>query len=667
MPQTHQFTILLSQRVLLFGLLALSFVARGATIREISSPDGKTKLSVNIDKTVSYAISYDGAPLLAPSQIDLFLSNEGKLSDRLNKPKVTTRSVNEVIVSPVPEKRKHIPDVYNEISFRFSAPFRLTFRVYNDGAAYRIETFFKDSIIVKNELAAFNFPDNPHLYFPEVVRRVNQDQFHTSFEEPYQIKTLDSVLAKNLCFTPVLLAAGNSPKIIITESDLESYPGMFLTGTGKSTLLGAFAPYPKAEKVLAGEYSQVYVSEREDFIAKTKGTRAFPWRVILIAPEDRMLPENDLVYRLASPSRVPDPSWITPRKSTEEWIITENLFNVPFKSGINTETYKYYIDFAKQFGFEQVLMDAGWSDNNDLFKITPSINMEEIVAYAKSKQIKLGMWTLAMTLDKQMEPALDQFNKWGVDFIMTDFIDRDDQKAVDFYHKTAQACANHKIMLMFHGAFKPAGFNRTHPHALTREAVLGSEYNIWSDKATPDHNLLLPFIRMTSGPMDYEPGLLSNGTKSSFRPIAENVMSFGTRTQQLAMFVVYESPIQLFSGNPSQGMMEPDFMSLLGSIPTTWDTTMVLDAKLGDYIVTARKKGNDWFIGAMNDLTPRALTISLDFLKQHKYDATICEDGVNADRYAADYKLISQEMTSTDKLQIKMAPGGGFLIRLKAK
>lgn len=647
-------------------LIAPLLVA-AAVQKDVLSPDGKTRVSVTIDKKFSYSVFYNNQSLLAASEIDMALENGATLSGQRSKPKITTRAVNEVIISPVPEKRKRIPDIYHEMTFRFQGSFGVVFRVYNDGVAYRITTAFKDSLIVKNETAHFNFSSSHQVYLSEVAARSNQDKYHTSFEEPYQVKRLDSISAKKLLFTPVLIAPENQPKIVITESDLEDYPGMYLAGTGKNTLSADLPPYPKKETVMTGEFSHVYVAEREHFIAKTKGTRSFPWRVIMIAPEDKDLPVNDLVYRLASPSRVSDVSWIQPRKSTEEWIISSNIFNVPFKSGINTETYKYYVDFARRFGFEQVLLDAGWSDNNDLFKITPTLNMEELAAYAKSKGIKLGMWTLAMTLDRQLEPALDQFNKWGVDFIMTDFIDRDDQKTVNFYHKVAQACARHKIMLMFHGAFKPAGFNRTYPHALTREAVLGSEYNMWSDKAHPDHNLLLPFIRMTSGPMDYEPGLLSNGTVKTFRPAAENVMSLGTRTQQLAMFVVYESPIQFFSGNPSQGLLEPDFMELLGSIPTVWDTTIVLDAKLGDYIVTARKKDNNWYIGAMNDLTPRDLTVSLDFLDHQNYEAVICEDGVNADRHASDYRLYKKQLKKNDAIQIKMAPGGGYVMRLKQK
>lgn len=313
------------------------------------------------------------------------------------------------------------------------------------------------------------------------------------------------------------------------------------------------------------------------------------------------------------------------------------------------------------------MMDAGWSDYQDLFKINPNIDMNELAAYAKTQGIKLSMWTLALTLEKQLEPALQQFNKWGVDFIMTDFIDRDDQKVVNFYHKIAAACARHRIMLMYHGAYKPAGFNRTWPHAVTREGVLGSEYNVWSQKATPEHNVQLPFIRMTAGPLDYEPGLLDNATQKTFRPISDKVMSQGTRCHQLAMFVVYDSPVQFFSGNPSQGLQEPAFMELLGSVPTTWDTTLVVAGKIGDYIITARQKNNEWFIGGMTDWTGRKLNLPLDFIGDGSYEATICADGINADHHAADYTLRNQTVVKNDTLSLSLAPGGGFLVRLRKK
>jgi alpha-glucosidase len=628
---------------------------------EVSSPDGSIKVTFSTDGP-TFAVSYKNRPLLLPSRIGLILQSA---NPTFKVQKSSRRSNNSIIISPVPEKRKNIPDHYNELTLKFASPVSLVVRAYDDGVAYRWLTHFRDTLTIEYEKADFVFEGNPTIFYPQVVPREGVDIFHTSFEEPYQVKPLNSMHADSLAFTPVLVAPANGPKVVITESDLEEYPGMFICREDSNTLSGRFANYPIKDSITAGEFPAEVVIDRAGFIAKTKGARSFPWRVLIIAGNDKELPANDLVYRLASPSRVAETSWINPGQGTDEWIIGVNLFNVPFKSGVNTETYKYYIDFAKRFGFERIMLDAGWSDYKDLFKINPNINMDEIAAHARRQGIKLSMWTLAVTLEKQLEPALAQFTKWGVDFIMTDFMDRDDQKMMQFYFKIAEATARHKIMIMYHGAFKGAGFSRTWPHAITREGVLGSEYNIWSEKATPEHDLLLPFIRMTAGPMDYEPGILDNATQKTFRPIGDKVMSLGTRCHQAAMFVVYESPITIFSGNPSQGMMEPRFMELLGSIPTVWDTTIVLDGKIGDYIITARKKDNDWFIGAMSDWTPRELNIDLSFLGNGNYTAEICEDGINADRYPSDYTIRSETMDNKKQVRIKMGPGGGFLMRLK--
>ncbi len=655
-------------RTLFFATSMVFFASFALAQKKYSlfSPDGKINVEVEIGKEISYTIDYEKESLLLPSKINLITQyNAAGFEPKIQR--TQTRSVNTTITSPVPEKRKIIPDIYNELNIHLKQPFTIVFRAYNDGVAYRWLTRFTDSVTVYRELASFSFPAPHPVYFSEVQKRQDVDSFHTSFEEPYIVKSLDSIADVNLIFTPTLVAPAIGPKILITESDLEDYPGMFLRGTGKNNLQGDFAPYPLEEYITEGEFPQAVVKRRAEFIARAKGNRSYPWRVMAIAKEDRELPDNDIVYRLAPPSRIGDAFWVNPGQGTDEWIIGINLFNVPFKAGINTATYKYYIDFAQKFGLERIMLDAGWSDYKDLFKINPSLDIDELSAYAKSKGVKLSMWTLAMTLDKQLEPALQQFQKWGVDFVMTDFMDRDDQSMVNFYHRMAQAFAKYKIMIMFHGAFKPAGFNRTYPHAVTREGVLGSEYNIWSEKATPEHNVLLPFIRMVAGPMDYEPGLLDNATKETFRPIGGKVMSIGTRCNQLAMFVVYESPIQIFSGNPSQGLLETDFMELLGSIPTTWDETKVVDGKVGDYIVTARKKGNAWYLGAMTDATARTLTVGLDFLGNGEYETTICEDGINAGRYASDYVLKKVFIKKNDTLTLKLAPGGGYVARLKKR
>ncbi|MDO1446569.1 glycoside hydrolase family 97 protein [Rhodocytophaga aerolata] len=642
-------------------LYLFTFVWAAAREIKLQSPDGKIEVRIQNEQNLTYSIYIQKTLLLDRSVIDLELDNGTRLSADLSIASVKRNQIRTTITSPVPEKRRIIPDHYTQVEIRFRQPYSLIFRVYDDGVAYRMVTHFPDSIVIKNELALFNFAKAGKAWCPLVKPRQDADQFHTAFEEDYTIKPLDSLATSHLMFTPVLIQAPPKINVLITEADLVDFPGMFLTGTSANSLRSSFAPYPLEEKMVGGEFPQKIVTKRAGYIARTIGTRSLPWRVIALSTDDKSLPSNDMVYRLASPSKVQDLSWIKPGKSTEEWIIGSNLYNVPFKAGINTATYKYYIDFAKRFGFERILLDAGWSDNTDLFQINPEINMEEIASYAKKNSIGLSLWTLASTLDRQLEPALEQFTKWGVDFIMTDFMDRDDQKTVNFHHRIAEACARHKIMLMFHGSFKPAGFNRTWPHALTREGVLGSEYNKWSRRATPTHNVTLPFIRMVSGPMDYEPGLLQNATEASFRPIDQYVMSLGTRCHQMAMFVVYDSPMQFFSGNPSTGMQEPELMELLGSIPTVWDETSILDGKVGEFIITNRKKDNTFYLGAMTNWETRTFSISLDFLGEGEYQLTAAEDGMNADRYAADYKLTTRTVRKGDTLEINLVPGGGFL------
>ena len=632
----------------------------------ISSPDQKVGVKVWMGDHLYYSISYHGTTLLNPSPIDLVLTDGRALSAGNSIHSAKKSSVRQTITAPVPEKRKLVPDDYNLLTIAFKKPYTIEFRAYNDGVAYRISTRFADSIFIKNEVAQFNFPGNPVAWFPRVEKRSDVDIFHTSFEEEYPLRKLDTLSDQDMAYSPLLIANGTLPKVAITESDLEEYPGMFLTGTNGAAVKGVFAGYPLAEKSTEGSYPAMVVTKRAEYIAHTVGARSFPWRALLIAPADKDLPGNDLVYRLASPSRIADASWVKPGKLTDEWTVDINLFNVPFRAGLNTASYKYYIDFAKRFGFDRIMMDAGWSSTTDLFKLNPDINIDTILTYAKQQEVKISMWTLAMTLDRQLDSALNRFQQWGVDFIMTDFMDRDDQLMVNFYHRIAKACADHKIMVMFHGAFPPKGFNRTWPNAVGREGLMGSEYNIWSNRVTPEHDVTLPYTRMLAGGLDYEPGILQNAIKNAIRPLGNGMpVSPGTRSHQLAMFAVYDSPMQIFAGNPSQGYLEPAFMELLGSVPVTWDETIIVDGRVGEFIVTARKKGNDWYIGGMTNWTERDITLLLDFLPGGQYQATLCKDGINADRYAADY-VIDHNVSINDKtvLPIHMAPGGGFLLKL---
>ena len=659
-----KFLDVLRRWIVLCVTILFAGTIQGQSGYQLFSPDKTIHIGVNTNGRLSYSVTVDGRKIMDGSGIDIRLGSGASLSGNLNRIKQSTRSVHEIIVAQVPVSRKYIPDEFNELVLSFANGFAVVFRAYNDGVAYRIQTTIPDSIIVSGETAIFQFTSNTHAYAPLIQKREGLDVFHTSFEELYPLKNLDSLSGNDFMYSPVLTKTSGELFVALTESDLDDYPGMFLQGTGRDALQAAFAAYPIEERVAEGEYPEMVVSKRADYLAKTKGTRTFPWRAMLIAREDKGLPANDLVYRLASPSVIKETNWIHPGKCTDEWIIDINLFNVPFRTGINTESYKYYIDFAKRFGFDRIMMDAGWSDTRNLFKISAGLNMDTIAAYAKSQGIGLSLWTLSMTLDRQLDSALKQFKRWGVDFIMTDFIDRDDQKTVNFYKKIAAACAREKIMIMFHGAYPPKGFNRTWPNNITREGVLGSEYNAWSDKPTAAHNCTIPFTRMLAGPLDYEPGLLDNATPKMFRPIWGKVMSQTTRSQQLAMFIVYDNPMQIFSGNPSQGLLEPEFMNLLGSFPTVWDTTLILQARVGEQIVTARRNGNNWFIGGMAGEKAFDCTIDFSFLASGKYKATICRDGINADRNAMDYAIEKKDLESGSKMTMHLAPGGGFVARL---
>lgn len=647
-------------------ILLLSTVGSSQQLFVLYSPDSSLRLEVNTNEKLSYSLFAGSQLLQSSSSVDIKLSNGQQLSNRLAVVKKIYSQHNNIIVVPIPYRKPVIQNNYRQLELVFKQPFSVIFRLYDNGMAYRIGLRFRDSVSITNETALFELDKNVAVWFAHMDKRQNVDRFHTSFEAVYKKEKLAAIADTMLTYSPATISLPNGYLLAISDAGIYDYPGMLLQKKNNA-LEAVFAPYPKNEQLMEGDFPQYVVTERADYIARTKGTRLLPWRAILVAKNDIELPVNDLLYILGDESQISDPSWIKYGKGTDEWITGINLFNIPFKAGINTNTYKYYIDFAKRFGFDQVMLDAGWSDVKDLFKINPDINMEELVAYANKNNIRLMLWTLCSTLDKQLDSALKQFNKWGIASIMTDFMDRDDQPMVNFYHRIAKACADHKIAVMFHGAYPPKGFNRTWPNAITQEGVLGAEWNIWSELATPEHNVAIAYTRMLAGPLDYEPGLLLNAQKDQFRPIGKNPMSIGTRCHQLAMFVVYDSPLQIFSGNISQGWQEPAFMELLGSIPTVWDETRILQGKIGEYIVTARRKGSDWFVAGLNNSEERDIQLPLDFLAAGSYSITVCKDGVNADNYGSDYVLNETLVNKSVIYDLIMAPGGGFLVKLSLK
>jgi alpha-glucosidase len=432
-----------------------------------------------------------------------------------------------------------------------------------------------------------------------------------------------------------------------------------------NALRGLFPRYPARVKL--GRDRNEEVVERTDYIAKTRGMREFPWRVLAIARDDRGLLETDIVYRLASETEMTDTAWIRPGKVAWDWWNANNVYGVPFRAGINTETYKYYIDFAAAHGIEYIILDEGWYKLGDLFAFVPDINMEALVSHAREKNVGLILWVIWKTLDQQMHPALDQFAKWGIKGIKVDFMQRQDQWMVNFYERAAREAARRRLLVDFHGAYKPTGLYRTYPNVLTSEGVKGLEQSKWSDEASPDNAVTWPFIRMLAGPADYTPGAMINATKADFKPVYNRPMSQGTRCQQLAMYVVYESPLQMLADSPSNYLREPESLEFLSAVPTVWDETRVLDARTGEYILLARRHGREWYAAAMTNWTPRDLEVDLAILGEGAYQADIFRDGPNADRAGVDYLRERRPVSSADRLKIHLAPGGGWTARIVPK
>jgi alpha-glucosidase len=533
---------------------------------------------------------------------------------------------------------------------------------------YRFKTTFPNDIVVLDEEAVYNFAQNDKAYFAKIncENKPGLDCFHSSFEELYEPLLVGDITADMMAYSPVIVRQQDL-KVAITETDVVDYPGMFLTGTNTGTysLKGKFAPYPAKENTR--DFYTV-VTQRAGYIAQVQGNRFFPWRVMMIAPKDGDLIETDIVYRLSGETKLTDLSWLKPGKSTSEWLFDNNIYGVDFKSGYNTDTYKYYIDFAAKFKLEYVLFDAGWSSWTNLFELTPAMDMEYLTSYAKQKGVGLVLWTSAYALNQQMDKALDRFKAWGVKGIMVDFVDRDDQKMIGFFEKVAAEAAKRHLFVDFHGCPKPAGLNRRFPNVMTMEGAMVQEYYKFGNKLSPEHELCIPFIRGLAGPLDYEPGNMKNETLENFKPMNNKPTSLGTRIHQMAMFLIYESPYAKMGGNPSDYLREPDFTQFCVDIPTVWDETKVVDSKIGDYVVLIRQAANgDYYLAAMTDWSARDFTVDCSFLCAGNYLLEIYKDGMNAERYASDYKHEVVEITNNSSLSMHLAPGGGWVGKITKK
>jgi alpha-glucosidase len=625
----------------------------------VISPDARTEIRIGVEGTLTFSIYHNGTEIVSPSQISM-VTGEGQTLGL--KPIVRNsmpKAVKATIVPAVAEKRKIIPDVYHELSIQFKGDYGLKVRAYNDGVAYRFATSLPGELTVKHEGLRMNLAAGDSVWFPE------EPSFLSHSERQYKFLSVGSIADTQMCHLPVVVVKPNGLKIAFSESDLLDYAGLYLrgAGAGASSLESKFPPYALEER-LVGDRT-IKVTKSADYIARTTGKREFPWRVFAIAEKDGDIIENDIIYRLGSPNKLKETSWIRPGKVAWDWWNASNLYGVSFKSGINTESYKHFIDFASKWKLEYVIFDEGWSKPSDLFEINPQMDMDGLFAYAKTKNVGIVLWVTSKALDDRMGEALDRFEKWGAKGIKVDFMQRDDQKMVNFYERTAVEAAKRHLLVDFHGSYKPTGLSRTYPNVVTREGVQGLEHSKWSSNITPQHDVTIPFIRMFAGAMDFTPGAMRNATKDNFRAVFTEPMSQGTRCHQLAMYVVYESPLQMLSDSPPQYDREPVIMEFLSRVPTTWDETKVLNASISHYVTVARKSGSDWYIGSMTNWTPRDFDLKLDFLEVGKYELTEYADGPNADKYAADYRRSSREVASSEVITIHLAPGGGWAAKLR--
>ncbi|WP_256004337.1 glycoside hydrolase family 97 protein [Pedobacter deserti] len=614
----------------------------------LSSPDKRMSISLAAGDSLRYSVRYNEKEILHPSAISM------RLGDRTLGP-----AANILRTSAVRAKD------YNELVISFKEDFDLVLRAYNEGVAYRFVTRISDSVTVVAEQADFRLEGDPAVIWQETDN-------YTTWEGSYiRHDAFSKVVDLKRATTPALFSDTlQRIRIILAESDVFDYPGMYLQKQGEM-LRGEWAGYP-AKTVMGswGNFVSV-VKERAGFLARTSGSRSFPWRVVMATDDDRSLLTNRLIAKLARPNVLKDISWIKPGKATWEWWHDALLPGAPVASGMgnrNTALYNYYVDFATAGKLEYLMIDAGWSDNYDVTKVNPKLDVKAVISRARDKQVGVFLWCVASSILKDLDKSLDFIASTGAVGIKVDFFDRDDQLAIRLMETIAMECAKRKLMVNFHGCPKPTGLEITYPNVVNYEAVRGAESHKWDYSITPDHHLIIPFIRMLAGPMDYTPGAMRNKTKADFKPIDPGLPSGqGTRCHELAMFVVYRQPFGMLADSPTAYMQYPDIMQYLSQVPAVCDETRVLSAELAEYAVVAKRKGRDWYLGAMTNWTGRTLEVDFGFLPAGRtYEVVLYTDGQNAEVDAELYDCKTLRVTSKTKISLKLAPGGGAAAVIKS-
>lgn len=647
------------------ALIAIGAMAAPKTY-DLVSPDGRLKVGIKTGNGICYTLQHDSDVLLEDSYLGLYLTDGTSFGENAKVTGTSRRNVNE-IHKTVLYKKAQVEDSFNELTLRFKN-FSLIFRAYDDGMAYRFVSRMKMPFAVKDELASFNFAEDWNMWAAYVCQHTEtlESQYYNSFENQYSYTPVSEWNKDRMAFLPLMVDGPHGKKIVITEADLMNYPGMYLyNGDGGSDIAARFAGYPDEVKQGGHNNLQMEVQSRKPFIAECGAAEVFPWRIIAVSENDLQMADNDMVYRLATPA---DPeadwSWVKPGKVAWDWWNAWNIRGVDFVSGINNDTYKYYIDFASANGIEYVILDEGWSVNGaaDLFQVVPEIDLEMLVAYAAERNVGLILWAGYWAFDHDMEKVCEHYSKMGIKGFKIDFMDRDDQYMVDFHRRAAETAAKHHMMVDFHGTYKPTGLHRTYPNVVNYEGVHGLEQMKWSPASVDQvtYDVTVPYIRMMAGPMDYTQGAMRNATRGNYHPVNDEPMSQGTRCRQLAEYVIFDSPLNMLCDSPSNYMKETECLEFIAEIPTVWDETRGLCGKVGEYIAMARRSGDTWYVGGMTDWNARELTLDLSFLPEGDHEVVLYRDGANAYRAASDYKKETIKLPADGKLTVRLAPGGGF-------
>ena len=657
--------LLMKQIIFIILFIGINLTAWGADKKyQLQSPDGKINVEITVGNDISYQVSYENSIILSNSIIDL-ITPQGAIGTKAHVNGVQKKKIVDKVESPFYRFKEFVAEC-NELNLKLKNGFGIVFRAYNEGIAYRFYSNLKQGTTILNEVAELNFPQDFTAYLPYTTNE--KKPMAMAFQNIYDVTPLSKAQDK-LAFLPVTVDCGKA-KITVLESDLEAYPGMFVKAEGTS-LKGVFAPYPTKTDFYPWRM-QEYVTETANFIAKIDAKQQMPWRVLAITEKDTDMPTNNLVYALASPNRIGDTSWIKTGKVAWDWWNDWNLKGVPFKAGINMDTYKYYINFASKNGIEFIVLDEGWYNpkSGDMLTVIPELDLPALIAYGKQKSVDIVLWTVFNVLDKQLEEACKKYSEMGIKGFKVDFLDRDDQTAVEMVYRIAEATAKHKLTLDLHGIYKPTGINRTYPNIINFEGVFGMEEVKWTDiqNNMPLYDVTFPYIRMMAGPVDYTPGAMRNATKADWKAMYYTPQSMGTRCHQLATYIVHDSPFTMLCDAPTNYIGEEECVDFITSLPVLTDYTFIADGKIGEHIVTVRQHGENWYVGGMTNWDERDVTLDFSFLPEGSvYEATLFTDGINANKNAEDYVKQIISVKKGDQQKIHMASGGGFVLKLIKK